>query len=475
MLREQGIVEALGARDAGDLPVRIVGEERDPASGIVGYPTVVSTCEGVRDGIAPLLQSGAFTVVLGGCCSLVPGVAAALGLAVAGPVGPRLHRRAPRHLRPEDVADRRGGRHAGRDLRGPRRPRARRARAGRAADRPRAHRPARTPRHRGGAGRGLGDAGRARHRHVVRLRGHPGERTAAGRRADRGAACGGRALLGLDRRRRALERGDAGDPRPAGRRALPWTSSPNSPRRSRATPRASGSTCSATTSTWTTQSTRAAAGWSSSLPACSARSRLMLLPEPVALARGDVRLEPLAARHRDGLAAAVGPDPAAFPLAGPVSGTSTLADWLALAESEASAGTRLPFAVLCDGAVAGSSSYFDIAPGDGRIEIGHTWYGAPWRGTRLIRPQSCCCSSTHSRCSARRASSSRPTRATSSHDARSPASEPRSRGSCASIRGARWARVARCRDVLGHRRRLAARAGAARRAARLTRVPRKCP
>jgi arginase len=87
VLREQGIVEALGARDAGDLPVRIVGEERDPASGIVGYPTVVSTCEGVRDGLAPLLRSGAFIVVLGGCCSLVPGVAAALRTSEAGPAG----------------------------------------------------------------------------------------------------------------------------------------------------------------------------------------------------------------------------------------------------------------------------------------------------------------------------------------------------------------------------------------------------
>jgi arginase len=87
VLREQGIAQALGARDAGDLPVRIVGEERDPASGIVGYPTVVSTCEGVRDGLVPLLRSGAFMVVMGGCCSLVPGVAAALRVADAGPVG----------------------------------------------------------------------------------------------------------------------------------------------------------------------------------------------------------------------------------------------------------------------------------------------------------------------------------------------------------------------------------------------------
>ena len=85
--REQGIAGALGARDAGDLPVRIVGEERDRVSGIVGYPTVVATCEGVRDGLAPLLASGAFPVVLGGCCSLVPGVAAALRAHDAGPSG----------------------------------------------------------------------------------------------------------------------------------------------------------------------------------------------------------------------------------------------------------------------------------------------------------------------------------------------------------------------------------------------------
>ena len=80
-------MEALGARDAGDLDVRIVGTERDPESGIVGYPTVVATCEGVRDGIAPLLRDGAFPVVLGGCCTLVPGVAAALRTVDPRPAG----------------------------------------------------------------------------------------------------------------------------------------------------------------------------------------------------------------------------------------------------------------------------------------------------------------------------------------------------------------------------------------------------
>jgi arginase len=86
-LREAGVVAALGARDAGDLPVRIAGTDRDPGSGIVGYESVVRTCEGVRDGVEPLLASGAFPVVLGGCCALVPGVAAALRRAAPGPVG----------------------------------------------------------------------------------------------------------------------------------------------------------------------------------------------------------------------------------------------------------------------------------------------------------------------------------------------------------------------------------------------------
>ena len=85
-LRDQGIVEILGARDGGDLDVRIVGTERDPESGIVGYPTVVSTCKGVRDGVAPLIRGGAFPV-LGCCCTLVPGVAAALRASDPGPAG----------------------------------------------------------------------------------------------------------------------------------------------------------------------------------------------------------------------------------------------------------------------------------------------------------------------------------------------------------------------------------------------------
>jgi RimJ/RimL family protein N-acetyltransferase len=109
----------------------------------------------------------------------------------------------------------------------------------------------------------------------------------------------------------------------------------------------------------------------------------MRRPEAVVLERGGVRLEPLGPQHRDGLAAAVEAAPATFPLAGPTSGDSTLETWLTKALADGAAGTTLPFAALSDGVVAGSSSYLDIAPADGRIEIGSTWYGDPWRGTRL--------------------------------------------------------------------------------------------
>jgi arginase len=86
-LRELGIVNALGARDAGDLSVRIVGTDRDEASGVLGYESVVEASRGIRDGLEPLLRDDTFLIVLGGCCTLVPGVAAALRLAHNGPLG----------------------------------------------------------------------------------------------------------------------------------------------------------------------------------------------------------------------------------------------------------------------------------------------------------------------------------------------------------------------------------------------------
>jgi arginase len=78
-LRDAGVADALSARDAGDLDVRITGEQRDRDTGIVGYPSVVSSTEGIREGVRASLERGEFPIVLGGCCTLLPGVLRAFG------------------------------------------------------------------------------------------------------------------------------------------------------------------------------------------------------------------------------------------------------------------------------------------------------------------------------------------------------------------------------------------------------------
>ena len=85
-LREAGLVEHLGIADRGDLDVRIRGEERDPETGIVGSPDVLAMTEAVRAAIRETVSAGERPLVLGGCCSLVPGALAGVRDA-AGEVG----------------------------------------------------------------------------------------------------------------------------------------------------------------------------------------------------------------------------------------------------------------------------------------------------------------------------------------------------------------------------------------------------
>ena len=75
-LRELGLLEALGGDDAGDLEVRIRGEERDPATGIVASADVLATTATVRDGVAEIVGAGRRPFLVGGCCSEVPGALA---------------------------------------------------------------------------------------------------------------------------------------------------------------------------------------------------------------------------------------------------------------------------------------------------------------------------------------------------------------------------------------------------------------
>ena len=102
-LRALGLVERLGAEDAGDLDVRIVGPDRDPVSGFVGWPSVGTTTTTIRTAVATMMATGARPLLLGGCCALLMGAAAGardvvgrLGLAyVDGHVDVYDHRTSP--------------------------------------------------------------------------------------------------------------------------------------------------------------------------------------------------------------------------------------------------------------------------------------------------------------------------------------------------------------------------------------------
>jgi arginase len=86
-LRELGLPEALGARDEGDLAVRIRGEERDPATGLVASDDVLATTAAVRAAVAGLLAAGERPFLIGGCCAELPGALAGARDALGAPPG----------------------------------------------------------------------------------------------------------------------------------------------------------------------------------------------------------------------------------------------------------------------------------------------------------------------------------------------------------------------------------------------------
>ena len=96
------------------------------------------------------------------------------------------------------------------------------------------------------------------------------------------------------------------------------------------------------------------------------------------LAAGDVRLVPLAAGHAAPLLALI--DDALW--AGMTSPTPrSHEDLLAAVVAAEAHPTRYAFAVLGpDGAVRGSTSFYDVEPAQQRCEIGFTFYGRSWWG-----------------------------------------------------------------------------------------------
>jgi arginase len=79
-LRAAGLAERLAAHDQGDLPIAIADPRRDPATGIIGFADVCAVSEVIRDVLAAAFRRGERPLVVGGCCTLLIGVAAALKL-----------------------------------------------------------------------------------------------------------------------------------------------------------------------------------------------------------------------------------------------------------------------------------------------------------------------------------------------------------------------------------------------------------
>jgi arginase len=77
-MRAAGAVERLNAHDAGDIEGRIGPPERDGQSGVLGLPGLLRASRELRDVVGGLLLSSRRPLVLGGDCTLLLGVGAAL-------------------------------------------------------------------------------------------------------------------------------------------------------------------------------------------------------------------------------------------------------------------------------------------------------------------------------------------------------------------------------------------------------------
>lgn len=75
-LRELGLPAALGATDAGDLPVRIRGDMRDPETGILAGDDVLAVTATIRSEVATRVGAGERPFLAGGCCAELPGALA---------------------------------------------------------------------------------------------------------------------------------------------------------------------------------------------------------------------------------------------------------------------------------------------------------------------------------------------------------------------------------------------------------------
>lgn len=102
----------------------------------------------------------------------------------------------------------------------------------------------------------------------------------------------------------------------------------------------------------------------------------MNTPTPTILEGKGIRLEPLAADHHDGLAAAAADGELWKLWFTSVPDAAGTTGYIADALKGQADGHMLPWAVrdLATGAIVGSTRYHDIVPSVDRVEIGYTWY-----------------------------------------------------------------------------------------------------
>lgn len=86
-LRELGLPAALGAEDAGDLPVRIRGEQRDPETGLLASDDVLASTRTIRASVAGRIGDGERPFLAGGCCAELPGALAGARDALGAKIG----------------------------------------------------------------------------------------------------------------------------------------------------------------------------------------------------------------------------------------------------------------------------------------------------------------------------------------------------------------------------------------------------
>jgi N-acetyltransferase len=108
-------------------------------------------------------------------------------------------------------------------------------------------------------------------------------------------------------------------------------------------------------------------------------------PKPTTIEGLGIRLEPLSADHRDGLAAAASDGRLWELWFTSVPEPDGVDAYIAKALDGQSQGHMLAWVVreLESGAIAGTTRYHDIVPEIDRVEIGWTWYGKRWQRTRV--------------------------------------------------------------------------------------------